>query len=77
MHRAFMAVEAALFFALTSDPANDEQPPTRPLVPAARPLHRLPARAQSACCAGPASARVANYNPAEAMSPCVSVSQAM
>jgi hypothetical protein len=75
MQHAFLAAEAALFFALTSDGANDKQPPPRPGV---RPLQR--AQAARACCSAPAHAaqsRAANYSPADAMSPCVSVSHAM
>jgi len=75
MHRAFM-VEAALFFALTCDAANDDPPPP-PRVPAQRPS--TPALARSASCArasGPGAVRVANSNPAEPMCACVGISKA-
>jgi hypothetical protein len=77
MHRAFL-VEAALFFALTSDAANDEPPLTGPSAPTQRPLPL--ARAQSACAAKPsrpAAGRLANSNVGEPMCACVGVSRAI
>lgn len=75
MHRAFL-VEAALFFALTSDAANDE-PPRPPRVPTPRPS--APALARGASCArasGPGASRVASSNASDGMCACVGISKA-
>lgn len=75
--RAFLAAEAALFFALITDSANDRSPPPGPGLRAAR---RVSAGACTASCtvtALPAATRPPSYSRAEPMLPCASVSRAV